>query len=434
MNVIPDHSHRCYLLDHQGRVFFDLPKGWRLKNDLALFNEPSLATSERKRNLVDEALDEPIASKKLEEMVSPSSRVLLIVDDLARPTPQRALLPRVLDRLKKAGVKSERVTILVAGGTHRLMTLEEWRERFGPEVVASYRVVNHDCRSKDLVKIGFLRDGHEVKLNPLLFEADFRMALGNILPHPFSGFGGGAKIVMPGLCDFESARHHHTTFIPKRSMAGRIEDNPFFDETWAIARKVPLDYLLNSILSPQGHLLHCVAGEPMEAFRKGIGLYQQVHGLQGMGEADVTITSSFPHSIMPQVLKPLSQAFLATKRGGSIVLYSRVEGPLPHESMNIIESLPFVSENLLGEYARRRRSIKGGSMDMTLIFPKYLMGLSEVRVVWASPDVSPNDAKKFGFAHACTVEEALREEARRKPEAEVNLFPQGGYALPMVRD
>jgi hypothetical protein len=42
------------------------------------------------------------------------------------------------------------------------------------------------------------------------FEADLKIGVGFITPHPIAGFGGGGKIVIPGLGSMETIQSNHT--------------------------------------------------------------------------------------------------------------------------------------------------------------------------------------------------------------------------------
>ena len=55
------------------------------------------------------------------------------VCDVTRPAPTRLMLPAILRELGR--VPRERITVLIATGTHRANTLEELTSMLGPDVV-----------------------------------------------------------------------------------------------------------------------------------------------------------------------------------------------------------------------------------------------------------------------------------------------------------
>ena len=55
-------------------------------------------------------------------MMSTGKKVALLVDDLTRPTPAHLILPFVLKEIHLGGVKKEDISIIMAIGSHRVMT------------------------------------------------------------------------------------------------------------------------------------------------------------------------------------------------------------------------------------------------------------------------------------------------------------------------
>ena len=69
------------------------------------------------------AIRSPIGAPALSELVARhGTDTVVLVDDGTRSTPQRLILPVLLDGLNEAGVPDRDVTVLIALGTHRPMT------------------------------------------------------------------------------------------------------------------------------------------------------------------------------------------------------------------------------------------------------------------------------------------------------------------------
>ena len=93
---------------------------------------------------VYQSLLRPIGSPPLHDLVKKGSRVLLIADDSTRPTPQRLLIPPLLEELNKAGIRDREIQILIALGTHRRMTEKEMQKHFGRAVYRRVDIINHE--------------------------------------------------------------------------------------------------------------------------------------------------------------------------------------------------------------------------------------------------------------------------------------------------
>src|SRR5690554_764697 len=72
--------------------------------------------------LIKKALENPVKSRRLSEIVNPDSKISIIVSDVTRPTPTAKILPPLLEELYLGGAKDENITIVFALGLHRQQT------------------------------------------------------------------------------------------------------------------------------------------------------------------------------------------------------------------------------------------------------------------------------------------------------------------------
>lgn len=151
--------------------------------------------------MIEEALESPIGTGKLEELIRSKDRLVVLVDDITRPTPSAKILPYIFSRIEKAGLPRSRVKIIMAPGTHRPMTKEELEIKLGKPVMDEYEVVNQDYRdTKRFISLGKTQSGTPIEIYREVVEADFIISMGNIVPHISAGWGGGSKIILPGVC------------------------------------------------------------------------------------------------------------------------------------------------------------------------------------------------------------------------------------------
>ena len=195
-----------YLLGKDKKHRFSLPEGWRVLANAALEAGPISRTVAQ---MTTQALESPIGAPPLKESLDPRSKVAIIVDDRTRPTPRREMVEVLLSHLNGLGVEDSRIDLVFGLGTHRPLDQEEVVQVLGPEVTARVRIHHHDAWAEDLVPLGRLEHGGELKINRIVAEADLKIAVGSILPHPMNGFGGGAKALMPGVANYDFIRDHH---------------------------------------------------------------------------------------------------------------------------------------------------------------------------------------------------------------------------------
>jgi nickel-dependent lactate racemase len=418
-----------WVLRGDGKEYFELGPGMEVICD----HLPADVTPERTvAEMVAESVSRPVGAPPIEEKLSPTSKVVILIDDKTRPTPQKEALPVILERVRAAGVPADRVDIIVALGTHFPMTEEEIRERVGEDIFRTYRIRNHDSAAADQVKICELSDGFPVKVNAAFAAADVRIGIGSVLPHPFNGFGGGPKIVMPGVADYDAIRYHHATTMPKGGVVGNTTTNLFHDETARIGLASGLDLSINCVLNSREEVIDVVSGHVIEAHKAAVEKVRAAYGVSLSEDADLAILSGYPYNMFPHVLKPIPMAFLATRTKGHAILVADVPAGIPEAILDLIESVRHRDPlELLGEYAKGQLVIPGAPIDMNLSFPGLAMSMRMLKVTMVSGDVTPEEAAKLGFGHALTVQDALQGLPEHVEGAKVAIFPAGGITLPL---
>ena len=125
---------------------------------------------------------------------------------------------------------------MVATGIHRGDTPEEMADTLGADIVANYRVVNHDCDdASNLVYVGTLVHGTEFYVNKLVYEAEMVITTGVLGPHYFAGFSGGRKSIFPGVSGRVSIEHNHSLMTHPNAGVAALEGNPVSERWWTPA-------------------------------------------------------------------------------------------------------------------------------------------------------------------------------------------------------
>ncbi|MCD6415736.1 MAG: nickel-dependent lactate racemase [Planctomycetes bacterium] len=251
--------------------------------------------------------------------------VVIAVCDATRPVPYKDILPPLLEQMRRAGVKSEEILILVATGMHRPTTPREQRRMLGP-AAERYRVVNHDAT--DAAGLRRLTQdswaGAPILLNRNFVEAGFRMVTGLVEPHFMAGFSGGRKTVCPGLAGLETIRHFHgRSFLDDpHARNGLLADNPLHAEALSIARAVGVDYALDVVLEQEHRIVRAFAGALEESHRAACDMVSRCACRPVKEPADLVITSSGGAPLddtFYQCVKGFVSALGAVREGGVIV-------------------------------------------------------------------------------------------------------------------
>jgi nickel-dependent lactate racemase len=275
---------------------------------------------------VEVALAQPIGTRPLAQLAAGRRDACIVVCDITRPVPNTTLLPPLLRTLEAAGLPRERITILIATGTHRPNLGAELDALLGPDIAARYRVVNHDC--KDPEAHTYLEEspgGVPVRLNRVYCEADLKITVGLIEPHFMAGYSGGRKLIMPGLAAFETVQHWHCPRFLESPLAtnGVVDGNPVHAESLAIARMMPPALILDVTLDEANRITGVFAGELEQAWREGVA-FAAKHVRAGAPQAaDVVVTTCAGYPLdatFYQAVKGMVGALPVVRPGGTIVI------------------------------------------------------------------------------------------------------------------
>ncbi len=184
-----------------------------------------------------------------------------------------------MDELNKAGIPDKDITVLIALGTHRYMSQEEIRDCFGKEVTRRVKILNHERKDKaNLINVGSTPSGISIGVNKITYKADYLIGVGSIVPHSLAGYGGGAKIVQPGICSWETTGKTHLLPMKKDEFFALVgnPENKVRLEMEEVARIVGLNFIVNVVLNSEGEIVKVVSGDPVKAHREGIKVAKEI--------------------------------------------------------------------------------------------------------------------------------------------------------------
>ncbi len=412
----------------------DVPPVEIPEKDLLAILVPRSASSFRPvEELAEQALILPIGHGPLEEGLSPTSRILVLVDDITRQTPAGALLPPLLKRFASRGIAKTNVKLLIAAGTHARMSASEIEKKLGNNIPRDYSVTLHHWRDDEHLKqIGEASDGTPIRVNRMLSEADLVIGIGQIVPHRVMGFTGGATIVQPGVSGKEITGYTHwrSALFAGGEILG-FADNPVRHEVESIARQAGLRFILNVVMDAGHRVMHVVAGDPVAAHRRGAQLSAEIYGTPLAAPADIVITESFPADYdLWQAAKGIYSAELAVKQGGVVIIVT----PCPH---GVSDEHPEVER--LGYHGLDEvKTLVEKKSISDLVAAAHLVHVGrairdKARGIMVSPGIKPEVQRHLGFEPAQTPQEALEKAlAMTSRAAKVAVLRHGGDVLPVI--
>ncbi|MHC4439482.1 MAG: lactate racemase domain-containing protein, partial [Planctomycetota bacterium] len=246
------------------------------------------------------SIKNPVGKSPLSEIAKGKNNVLIILENSTRPLDTCLIALLVIEELTKTGVPDENITFLFANGAHKDMEEYNYKVKLG-EQFKKFKIINHDCEG-ELTNLGKTKLGSPILINPLVLEADLKIAIGTIEPHYGDGFSGGAKILFPGCAGLEWIYNNHSL---KRGEFG-VVDNEWRNDTEESAGKIGIDFLVNAVLNYKREIIGLYCGDWIKAHREGIDLSLKASTVKLPYKADFCIAGSSPFDLnFIQALKAL---------------------------------------------------------------------------------------------------------------------------------
>ncbi|MDZ7315069.1 MAG: nickel-dependent lactate racemase [candidate division KSB1 bacterium] len=288
--------------------------------------KPSSEIHESESTILERAIDELLAALRVR--LAPKARLLIIVPDHTRKCNLPFILPRLTHALEKAFQPN--IEFLIANGSHVALSKETLAALLSPEIYSRYRVTQHDAKDESrLIDLGTTTFGTPIRLNRKVRETDFIITVNGILYHYFAGFGGGAKMLLPGVAGYETIRCNHSLSIDPNygfhpnCREGNLADNPVFQDLRQVLNFVNNALSLQVVLAPEGRLAAAAGGNILEAQARLLPIVQQLYGLPLEEQADWVIADAggFPGDVnLIQAHKAIHHAFRTVKRGGALIM------------------------------------------------------------------------------------------------------------------
>lgn len=269
----------------------DFPDGWAVE-ELAPpgFKKPPLD-----EDGIARAIREPIGCPPLSELAERASEVCIVFDDITRPTPVSRVLPPILEILDGAGIPASNIRFIPALGMHGAMDNIGFRRKLGDEVLRKYPVYNHNPY-ENCEHLGKSPSGVPVYINREFISCDLRIGVGCITPHVNVGFGGGGKIVLPGISGVETIHVFHSDVMERDLQSvglGNFDDNAMYKEVVDVVRMAGMQVKVDGLLNDRGEITDLFVGDPVDAHLAGVEVAKDHYGTMMSTGNDIVVTNAY---------------------------------------------------------------------------------------------------------------------------------------------
>lgn len=260
----------------------------------------------------------------------PEGPVAIVVADKTRLCGYPTALPWLLEILQARGVDRNRIVFFIAYGNHAPQTESDSLAAYGP-IFRDYPFLHHCSTEPDLfVELGTTRRGTPIRLRKDLLAAGMIITVGAISHHYFAGFGGGRKLLFPGLAEQQAIYHNHGLFLDSHTgnlasgcRPGRLKGNPIAEDLAEIERRLPGYISIHGLLDSSGEIIDYRFGRSYEDFLNVCEEHDRYYRANTDSRYDLVLASAggSPKDInMIQTHKAIDNGAAFVRDGGTLVL------------------------------------------------------------------------------------------------------------------
>jgi nickel-dependent lactate racemase len=393
-----------------------------------------------------DALAGPIEGPRFSELIEGGKSVAIVIDNQFRPTPSSRLLPAVFDLLEQAGVTD--ACVITGNGKVFPLSEADVEKKVGRENLERMERMGigffqNEPRNEDAYTyLGVTSRGTPVWVHSEVARRDVIIAIGHAQANHW-GYGGGGKLIMPGVASDETIESNHCNFTMSPQTHYGALAGPMRSDIDEIATMAGLDYTLNVLLDTRGRVLDIVGGPHPRAHRVAIERFNEIYSYENpvaeKGQADIAICGVFAptdHLFFHTGWGCMSSDFVV-KDGGTIIYAS--PSPGVHTEVGDFPGLalmdlmkpymPPTTEN----YQRVLRDIHHRKIQMwagCIWVPIYeVMTRKHLSLVTLEENLEM--AADIGIDATTSLEGAVNAAMdRHGPEAKVIVLPYARYQLP----
>jgi nickel-dependent lactate racemase len=242
-----------------------------------------------------EQMNKPIGTLPLREIAAGKKTVAIVHGEMSRPTPTYEMVPWVLDELKAAGIQDENILFIAGIANHRPMTQTEVAAKLGMNVIRKHAWVNHSC-FYGCKEIGTTSYKTNVMVNQDFMGADVKITLSGIKVHFDAGYGGGAKMVLPGVSHIDTVEHNHNVVLRETRTSGpvKIFQNEMRKDINEAARLAKVDFSVQLMYDHKLRPIAVRSGDIVASHESIVRLAAKTYCAPAFKEADIVVANAYP--------------------------------------------------------------------------------------------------------------------------------------------
>jgi len=264
----------------------DLPDKWKVKTFKTV--RPQISKKEIKNAIIN-----PINSKRICDLARKGDTVSIIIEDITRRTPLKEMLTCVLGELRIAEIRNQDIIIIGASAAHRVMNKDDFKIKIGNNIFSKIECISHNS-FKGNKFIGTTSRGTPLSINERVMNSKIKIAVGGIVPHGFVGFGGGGKLILPGVSAYSTIEYNHTKIERPEQISPYEVEVPARHDIEEAASMAGLNFIVAGLIDDELKLVDIVAGHPITAHRVAANKARKLYTKTVQKKPDILIACTYP--------------------------------------------------------------------------------------------------------------------------------------------
>lgn len=262
--------------------------------------------------------------------VLPNGPIAIVIADKTRLCGYPTILPWLVEGLRERGGAREQLVFYIAYGTHAPQSEAESLAAYGPICTQHPFIHHHSTDPVRFAELGRTSRGTPVRIREDLLHAGLILTVGAVSHHYFAGFGGGRKLLFPGLGEQEAIYRNHRLFLDDRQPrlapgchSGQLEGNPLAEDLAEIHTLLPPHLSLHGLLDSHGRLAAVRFGATYADFLAACREHDAHYRAATHERYDFVLASAggYPKDInMIQTHKAIDNAAAFVRDGGTLML------------------------------------------------------------------------------------------------------------------
>ncbi len=272
----------------------------------------------------------------------------IVVSDKTRVCEYDKYLPWLIEALKINGLNNNSIRFYIAYGTHPRQSDKECQKIYG-DTYNKYEFVHHDCDDTQvMINLGTTKRGTKVRIRKEVLDHDLLILFGSLAHHYFAGYGGGRKLLFPGIAERESIYSNHRLFIDFNNyrlqpgcQSGNLKGNPVAEDLYEIDSLMPDKIIISGIPGEDGKICRLMIGKTYDDFLSACMIYDRLFRKVNSKKFDniIASTGGYPKDInFIQSHKSLHNAASFLRDGGNLFLLAEcIDGMGNDEFLEILQ-------------------------------------------------------------------------------------------------